>query len=282
MVEDYSQRPSADIFVPGGGDWRQALGRVTHLGIGAHPDDLEFMAFHGINECLHGPGIFGGVVVTDGRGSVPEKGVRVEGLAEERAAEQRAAARLGNYGIMLQLGLASPSLGGEARGGLVEELVDIFGQARPRVVYTHNPADRHRTHLAVCLAVVSALRALPAEERPELVYGCEVWGDLDWLPESDRVRLDCGKNEALAEKLNALFLSQIRGGKRYDLAVQGRRRAHATFDDPRTADAATMITLAMDLSPLLSQPELAVEEFVGSIIDRFRRGVSERLHQICP
>ena len=45
------------------------------------------MAFHGINECLHGPGIFGGVVVTDGRGSVPEKGVRVEGLAGERAAE---------------------------------------------------------------------------------------------------------------------------------------------------------------------------------------------------
>ena len=45
--------PGADIFIPDGTELQQALARVTHLGIGAHQDDLEFMAFHGIQACYH-------------------------------------------------------------------------------------------------------------------------------------------------------------------------------------------------------------------------------------
>ena len=44
--------PTADIFIPDGQPPAAALARVTHLGIGAHQDDLEFMAFHGIEACL--------------------------------------------------------------------------------------------------------------------------------------------------------------------------------------------------------------------------------------
>ena len=44
---------SADIFIPDGKPRAEALARVTHLGIGAHQDDLEFMAFHGIAACFH-------------------------------------------------------------------------------------------------------------------------------------------------------------------------------------------------------------------------------------
>jgi hypothetical protein len=42
-------KPSAVIFIPDGKPLAEALPRITHLGIGAHQDDLEFMAFHGIS-----------------------------------------------------------------------------------------------------------------------------------------------------------------------------------------------------------------------------------------
>ena len=48
---DFS-RFTAETFVPDGVPSASALGRITHLGIGAHPDDLEFMAFHGIATCF--------------------------------------------------------------------------------------------------------------------------------------------------------------------------------------------------------------------------------------
>ncbi|HEY1490925.1 MAG TPA: hypothetical protein VGF90_07785 [Verrucomicrobiae bacterium] len=38
----------AQFFVPGGKPVKAALKLITHLGIGAHQDEVEFMAFHGI------------------------------------------------------------------------------------------------------------------------------------------------------------------------------------------------------------------------------------------
>ncbi len=176
---------------------------------------------------------------------------------------------------MIQLGRSSA----EARmpGALATDLGEIFARARPRIVYTHNPADRHETHVALSAAVIEALRQVEKARRPERVFGCEVWRDLDWMTGDDRVRLDCGRDGEFAAKLNAVFASQINGGKRYDLAVMGRRRAQATFDDPRSADAAEMVTLAMDLTPLLTDDHLSLRDFVAAKIDRFREDVLRRL-----
>lgn len=264
---------AADIFVPGGGDWRAALQSATHLGVGAHADDLEFMAFHGIEECRLRGGGFAGIILTDGAGSV---GGGVE-LCETRRAEQREAAEIGGYAVVLQLGLTSAQLKNPKDNTVRTLLDEIFRYARPQIVYGHNPADRHDTHVAACLRTIGALRALPADLRPEKVYGCEVWRDLDWLSADDRVRLDCGTDEKLALALNAVFRSQIEGGKRYDLAVIGRRRAQATFDDPHRADEAEMIALAMDLTPLVSDPALSIGDFTLAAIDRFRSDVRDRL-----
>jgi LmbE family N-acetylglucosaminyl deacetylase len=271
MAEGFELRDGIDIFVPGGGDWRQALGRVTHLGIGAHADDLEFMAYAGIETCRQGGGFFGGVTVTDGAGSV---GGGAD-LVAARREEQRAAAEIGGYGVMIQLGWPSAEV--RKPGALAADLAEIFAAARPRVVYTHNPADRHGTHVAVCRAVIQAWRLLPLERRPERILGCEVWRDLDWLTEGDRVRLDCGRDEEFATKLNAVFRSQIEGGKCYDRAVRGRRQAQATFDDPHAVDATDMVTLAMDLTPLMRETSLPVADYVASVIDRFREDVLRRL-----
>jgi hypothetical protein len=61
---------SAQVFVPDGLPVEQALARTTHIGIGAHQDDLEIMATHGILACYRQPDKwFTGIVVTNGRGS---------------------------------------------------------------------------------------------------------------------------------------------------------------------------------------------------------------------
>ena len=271
MAESLEQQ--ADTFVPGGGDWREALGSVTHLAIGAHADDCEFMAFHGIEECRRGAGKFCAVVLTDGAGSVGGGA----NSSEMRRAEQPEAAKIGGYAVVIQCGLTSAQLKNPKDNTARSFLDEIFRYAHPKTVYAHSPCDRHDTHLASCLRVVEALRALPADRRPQKVYGCEVWRDLDWLCGDDRIRLDCGNDEKFASVLNAVFRSQIDGGKRYDLAVIGRRRAQATFDDPHAADEVSMVTLAMNLTPLLADPLLSVSDFALAAVDRFRNDVRERL-----
>ncbi|MFM7374085.1 MAG: PIG-L deacetylase family protein, partial [Chthoniobacterales bacterium] len=176
-----SLEQTADIFAPSGGDWRDALRSATHLGIGAHADDLEFMAFHGIEACRKGGGKFAGVVLTDGAGSV---GGGTD-LCEMRRAEQREAAKLGGYAAVIQLGLTSAQLKDGKDDTARVLLGEIFHHAQPRTVYAHNPADRHDTHAAACLRTIDALRTLPADRRPQHLYGCELWRDLDWLSGDD-------------------------------------------------------------------------------------------------
>ena len=71
------------------------------------------------------------------------------------------------------------------------------------------------------------------------MHGCEVWRDLDWLLDREKVVHDVAGQEGLAAQVGGVFDSQIAGGKRYDLAVMGRRRANATFLESHGVDAAT-------------------------------------------
>src|SRR5882724_2581705 len=93
---------TADIFVPDGKPVADALQRITHLGIGAHQDDLEFMAFHGILNCFaSGEKWFGGVTCTNGSGSArsgPYANFTDAELTAVRRREQNTAATIGNYG----------------------------------------------------------------------------------------------------------------------------------------------------------------------------------------
>jgi hypothetical protein len=65
------------------------------------------------------------------------------------------------------------------------------------------------------------------------------------------------------------FDSQIAGGKRYDLATLGRRRANATYAESHAIDQATGMAFAMDLTPLIQDPRADVSAYVQSFIDRF-------------
>ena len=276
-------QPTADVFIPDGTPVASALARTTHLCLAAHQDDIEIMAYHGIAAC-HGRADrgFTGVVVTDGGGS-PRSGPFAACTDEEmkaiRREEQRAAARLGGYAAMVQLSHPSAQVKDAAFPGVRADLVALLGAMAPHTVYLHNPADKHDTHIAVLLRSLDALRALPADKRPERVYGCEVWRDLDWLPDADKVALDVSANPELAAQLVAVFASQIAGGKRYDLATAGRRLANATFHTSHATDRASGLTWAMDLTPLVRDPALSIEEFTLGHLDRLRADVAARLQK---
>src|SRR5690606_31709193 len=170
-----------------------------------------------------------------------------------------------------------PILKQPGHAGVAGDLRAIFAGCRPEVVYLHNPADKHDTHIAVLLRCLEALRSLPPEQRPSRVLGCEVWRDLDWLVDSDKVALDSGRHPELATKLLAIFDSQVSGGKRYDLAAIGRRQANATFHTSHATDRMAGITWAMDLTPLLQEPAASVKAFVEGRLERLRADVSSRL-----
>jgi LmbE family N-acetylglucosaminyl deacetylase len=275
--------PDADIFMPNGLDAAAALARATHLCVAAHQDDIEIMAHAGIAECHKGAEkFFGGVVVTDGAGSARTgafKNFSDAQMREVRRGEQRRAAALGRYSIQIQL--AHPSAAVKTAAARVRADLDkIFSGCAPQVVYLHNPADKHDTHVAVLLRCLEALRALPPESRPRRVLGCEVWRDLDWLVDADKVALDASREPALAARLLGVFASQIAGGKRYDLATLGRRAANATFHASHAADKFDAVTWAMDLTPLVRNEKLDIAEFTLAHVDRLRADVESRLRRM--
>ena len=270
-------KTTADIFLPAGGTLEAALSSVTHLGVGAHQDDLEFMAFHGILQCFEKPDTgFCGVTCTDGAGS-PRAGDYARYTDDDmrviRRKEQRTAAQIGRYAAMLQLDFASKEIKGDINPGFVTDLTTIIGASRPKVIYAHNLADRHPTHVAVTKHVIHALRGLLPDYRPEAFYGCESWRDLDWMPQSHTHVLDVSEREHLAASLSGVFDSQIAGGKRYDLAILGRRRANATMFASHGIDEMTAAIYTMDLMPLLEDTKRELSAYVGSIIEDFKREI---------
>lgn len=274
---------AGEVFVPDNQPIGRALKRITHLGIGAHQDDLEFMAFHGILQCYQSRAKwFGGVTCADGSGSA-RAGTYAKfsdaQMAAVRRHEQNEAAVIGRYGVMIQLNYPSRVVKDPTDTALKNDLGKILSLARPEIVYTHNPADKHVTHLGVVIAALQAMRELPRGQRPKKVWGCEVWRGLDWLPDADKVMMDVSGHDHLAAALNAVFDSQIAGGKRYDMATTGRRAANATFFESHAADKTTQLIFGMDLSPLVRDERLDIAEYVGRLIEKFKTDVCEKLNQ---
>jgi LmbE family N-acetylglucosaminyl deacetylase len=272
---------TAEIFVPDGKPVASALERITHLGIGAHQDDLEFMAFHGILECFASEkNWFGGVICTNGSSSArtgPYADFSDGQMMAVRRREQNAAAMIGRYGVMIQLDHPSSTVKSPTDISLKEDLKKILAAARPEIVYTHNLADKHDTHIGVVIAVLQAMRELPRDQRPKKVVGCEVWRSLDWLPDSDKVLMDVSGRDNLAAALNGVFDSQIAGGKRYDLATAGRRATNATFFESHATDKSNQLIFGMDLTPVVVDETKDIMEFVCGFIDRFNADVKTKL-----
>jgi LmbE family N-acetylglucosaminyl deacetylase len=273
-----------EIFIPDGSPVPEAIMRTSHLGVAAHPDDLEIMAYHGILKCFSSDkDCFFGVIATDGAGS-PRDGFYKRYTDEEmkvvRKKEQKKAALVGEYGGVAFLNYTSSEVKDIRNPNPKDDIRELLTLAKPRVVYTHNPADKHDTHVAVGLRTIRALQELPAELRPETIYGCEVWRDLDWMLDEDKVGLDVSEHQNLATSLVSVFDSQVAGGKGYDMATIGRRRAHATYYATHGVDVASSMIFAMDLTALVTDPSLDIKEFVCRYINRFAADVSKRIDKL--
>ena len=271
----------ADIYVPDGLTLAEALARTTHLAVGAHQDDIEFMALHGILECFNqDERWFSGITVTDGGGSArsgPYEKYSDEEMRKVRVIEQRKAALIGDYACQIQLGFPSAVAKDASNDEIVVYLKAILEGATPEVVYLHNPADKHDTHVACCLRAIAALRELPEETRPAKVYGCEVWRGLDWLFDGDKQVLRLHDHANIAEALCGVFDSQISGGKRYDLAVQGRHLSNATFYESHEVDEHQLLSFAMDLTPLVEDPLLNVADYTLGLLRNMKDDITDRI-----
>jgi len=275
---------TAELYIPDGVEETAALARTTHLAIGAHQDDLEIMSSEGIVACYQQPDQwYTGVVVTNG-GGTPRSGIygqySDEDMIQVRNKEQKKAAFVGEFAAQFLLDFPSGRVKDGADQGPINDLAAIIEATKPEIVYTHNLADKHDTHIGVTLKTIAALRKVSAEARPKKVYGCEVWRDLDWMVDTDKIAMDVSTRENLQMALVGVFDSQIAGGKRYDLASMGRRRAHATYHQSHGVDQTTGITFAMDLTPLIEDRDLDPLALVQGYLSNFLSDVTERVRKI--
>lgn len=277
-------RETAELFIPDGLDETEALSRTTHLAIGAHQDDLEIMAYDGILKCFQQEDQwYTGVVGTNGAGS-SRTGVYADYTDEEmvqvRNKEQKKAAVVGEFAAQFLLDHPSSNLKSALISDAADDIHAILEATRPEIVYTHNFADKHDTHVGVTSKVLDALRRMPMDARPKHVYGCEVWRDLDWMVDTDKVAFDVSAHPNLHASLVGVFDSQIAGGKRYDLATTGRCRAHATYHESHGSDETTGTTFAMDLTPLIKDDSLDPLKYTQAHIQRLAEDVTARFGRV--
>ncbi|MBU1144070.1 MAG: PIG-L family deacetylase [Firmicutes bacterium] len=277
-------KKTAEFFIPDQSDTLTAIQRTTHMSIAAHQDDIEIMAYDGILKCFgKDDKSFFGVVVTNGSGSARDsiyKNYTDQEMIQIRRLEQKKAAYIGEFGALALLDYPSSETKDPHNTEIVDELALLIKTANPEVLYTHNLADKHDTHIGVTTKVIKAIRKLPLELRPKEVYGCEVWRDLDWMLDDEKVIFNVSDHPNLAQALVEVFDSQIIGGKRYDLATTGRRVAHATYSTSHAVDQASALIFAMDLTPLIQDSNLDIKTYVLDYIERFKQDVANRIQKM--
>lgn len=265
------------FHVPDGVSVDEAIKRTKVLAIGAHADDLELMAAPAIMYAYtKDPYTFTGIVLTDGRSSPktgPYADCSVETMIRLRQEEQKRAADIGRYSAVIMLNMESKDAKDSQGSGRKALYHLIAAMMKPRTIWTHNVLDRHPTHLATALRTIEAIRQLPKELCPEQLFGGEVWGALDCLP--DVMRFSLERPNVLAAMLG-VYDSQISGGKRYDLAAFGRWQGNATFAESHEIDKASLVALAIDMSELID-PENEISGLVDRLINNYYQSVANLL-----
>lgn len=274
----------AEVYVWDGTPEKDAFARTTCLGISAHQDDIELMSWAGILECFGKQDKwFSAVVTTDGAGS-PRTGLYADYTNEEmmdvRRLEQKKAAFVGEYGTLTLLNYPSSAVKDGANRDVIEDYKQIFLAAKPETVFTHNLADKHDTHIGVVTKVIKAIRELDPADRPKHVYGGEVWRSLDWVNDDEKTVFDVTEHQNMGASLVSLFDSQVAGGKRYDLATQGRRVANATYYASHGTDTAESLMYAMDLTPLINDTSIGITDYINQYIDSFKKDVNDRINKV--
>lgn len=247
--------------------------------IGAHPDDAEFMAYQIISQAYKNEKIAIHVVIlTDGANS-PRTGIYSsydgETMIKVREEEQVNAMKIGEYTSLMMLNYTSgeiKSLDQRAK----DDIKMIIDEIKPSSIYIHNPFDKHPTHIGSCRLSLLSINELKPDY-VEHVFGCEVWQSLEWLPIEDKINSDTSLyHEELFKPLVASFVSQIAGGKNYDVALIGRWKANATFLDSHTVDLFEYVSFMCDLTPVAFS-KVDLKDYVTNILYKFTKKISQEI-----
>lgn len=277
--------PNVDVFVPGVAgsasfdQLRRAIAGVTHVVIGAHPDDVEVGAGPAIGHCFEQDqsGLLA-VVLTDGRNppkSGPYRDLGPAEMGQLRTREQRDAAQIGKYRAAVQLCYSSEQLRTE-RDLIAADLAALISATRCTDLWSHHFLDRHPTHVASAARTLDAVRLLDDDRRPDRWLGMEVWGSIDALPCSVLEEFDVSEHEALLDAVLGVFESQNRS-KNYPRGVRGRYMAHATFRKSHEENSGSLLCLAVKLHRLLTEHGLTPETWTREVLRLAQEDTLQRL-----
>ena len=257
---------------------------VKYLCICAHQDDNEIMAMDGVLKGIRSRNYsFALVVTADGGGSARTgefKDYTDEMMKAVRIKEQQEASEIGRYHSLYLLNYPSKDIKDKNNRDIVEEYKNIIKELKPEVIYTHSVLDKHPTHLGVVVKVINAIRELPKEYQPKVLYGCEVWRGLDWISDERKIGFDLSKNVKLQKKILDVFKSQIAGGKEYTKASLGRRYANATYFQSHSVDTYKLVNYGIDMMPLIKDKNLSIQAFALSFVDDLRNEISNELDKL--
>ena len=181
------------------------------MGIGAHPDDLEWYAGATIAKLAHEGAEIAFVICTDGEKGSYDPDADPRQLAAQRRAEQRAAANVLGIREVVFLGYADGEL--EANAELRGQLATLYRRYQPELLLTFDPWKRYELHPDHLAAGRAALDARLAAKMP-LYYPAtreRAWAIRElWLFNADEPNhfVDVGEALGLQQRALATHRSQ--------------------------------------------------------------------------
>jgi LmbE family N-acetylglucosaminyl deacetylase len=235
--------------------------------ISPHPDD-DVLGAGGvmIQAAEEGRAVFS-VTLTDGRGS-PRKDPTLsdEEMAGLRQKESLTALRIVGAKGGVYFRKTSSGLEGEEGKKVAEELRKLLESLRPSEIFLPSPYERHRTHIRCTRLTLGALRSLEGL-KPSLL-GYSLWGN--FFGEKKRVARDI--TPFVRKKVEAVLAhaTQI-GYKNYQQGVLGKNNAEAIFWESHEIQKATFVETFLDMTQLLEQKDLSLEDFIRQDVEAFIR-----------
>ena len=198
-------------------------------------------------------------------------------MLEARNQEQIRASQIGEYEKLIMLKHNHLDIENDDKDNVVKDLQKIILEVQPDVIYTHNIFDKSKTHSKTCKKVVEAILGLPEESRPRLLYGCEIFRSLDWLPDKYKVVFDLSDNKELQARLIGVYDTRMEQSKNYNKAVVGRKLAHATFGISNdNVDEEKMLWYGINLTPVI-QKGIELKEYCTKILNEYNKEMLENI-----
>jgi LmbE family N-acetylglucosaminyl deacetylase len=261
--------------------YEDMISRSTHIGIAAHHDDLEIMAFHAISQCFESQDLsFLGIILTDGANSPRTneyRNTRNSEMIELRKKEQIEACRRGKYGGIIFLNLTSDQVK-KNDPRLRQNLKQIVRLAKPLEIILHNPFDFHPTHRASFFYTLETLESFQPSIEKSTIIASEVWGSLEWLPKQYRIIMDTSGSKNLAHDLLSCFSSQIQGGKNYLEATLGRRISNATFHHFDATDERYSMNFGLNMNLYFKAHPQKIKDFLEDILETHKNQTLDELN----